>query len=166
VVAEVWLNDRGLLMRSKPTSEEQNSDSVREQDEVVLVVHAGKGEPKRFALVSEDQKLLVPGTLVPYPLEAKDKACGVQALLASPHGEAFLLEGSGFPRLATVNIESISAGERQTANFQSSPTGELTATVFPFVVGKDSGIVEVHLSTPDCKLDLKLPWGKDSYHIE
>jgi len=166
VVAEVWLNERGLLMCSKPTSEQQNADSVSEHDEINLVIQAGKGEPKRFALVSEDQKLLVPGTLVPYPIEAKDKACSVQALLASPHGEAFLLQGSGFPRQTTVNVESISAGERQTGNFQSSVTGELTATVFPFVEGKDSGVAEVHLSTPDCKLDLKLPWGKDSYHIE
>jgi hypothetical protein len=166
VVAELWLNDHGLLMRSKPTQEEQNADSVSEQHELDLVVQARKGEPKRFAIVSEDQKLLVPGTLVPYPIEAKDKACGVQALLASPHGEAFLLEGSGFARHTTVKVDSISAGEHQTASFQSSVLGELTATIFPFVVGKDSGVAEVHLSTPDCNLDLKLPWGKDSYHIE
>ena len=166
VVAEVWLNDHGLLMSTKPTIEQQTADSVPEQDEIDLVVLAGKGEPKRFALVSEDQKLLIPGTLVPYPIEAKDRACSIQALLASPHGEAFLLEGSGFSRKVPVNVESLSAGERQTANFQSSVLGELTATVFPFVEGKDSGVAEVHLSTPDCKLDLKLPWGKNSYHIE
>jgi hypothetical protein len=165
-VPEVWLNSSGLLMRSQPTQEEQNADSVSEQHELDLVVQARKGEPKRFAIVSEDQKLLVPGTLVPYPIEAKDKACGVHALLASPHGEAFLLEGSGFARNTTVKVDSISAGEHQTANFQSSVLGELNATIFPFVVGKDSGVAEVHLSTPACNLELKLPWGKDSYHLE
>lgn len=163
---EVWLNNRGLLMCSKPTEEQQNADSVAAKDEIDFIVQARKGEPKRYAIVSEDQKLLVPGTLVPYPIEAKDKACSVRALLASPNGEAYLLEGSGFARHVTIKVDSISAGEHQTANFQSSVLGELTATVFPFVAGKDSGVTEVHLSTPDCNLELKLPWGKDNDHIE
>lgn len=166
VTDDVWVNDRGLLMCSKPAKEQLNADSVPTENEVDFVVQAGRGEPKRFALISEDHRTIIPGTLVPYPLEAKDKTCSVQALLASPQGEAFLLEGSGFAPQVEVKLDSVSAGEHQTGAFQSSPTGQLTTTVFPFVEGKDRGIAEIHLSTPDCSLNVKLPWGKDSYHVE
>ena len=166
VANQVWINNHGLLMCAQPTKEEQNADSVSEKDEIDFVVEAGKGEPKRFALVSQDPKLVIPGTLVPYPLEAKDKACSMQALLAGPHGEAFILEGSGFAPQAEVKLDSVSAGEHQTGTFHSSPTGQLTTTILPFVEGKDHGVAEVHLSAPDCNLSLKLPWGKDSYHVE
>ena len=48
----------------------------------------------------------------------------------------------------------------------SDDKGALFSGLFPFVKGKDRGVVEIHLSAPGCNLKLSIPWGKDSYQVE
>jgi hypothetical protein len=163
---KIWVNKHGLLMRSEPTKEQQNADSVPEENEFDFVIQAAKGEPRRFILGSEDTKLIIMGTAVPYPFEVKDQACSVQVLLASPDGDAFILKASGFAGQIEAQVDSTSGGLHQMGKYQTSPTGEFITILFPFVEGKDRGVAEVHISAPACSLAMNLPWGKDSYHVE
>jgi len=166
VMQDLYVNKKGLLMCNKPTPAQENSDSVAEQDEVDLLMQSAKGEPKRYALVSEEPKLFIPGTVVSYPLESKDKACEAQALIGTSEAALLFLKGKGFAPKIQIALESTSAGEHQSATFTSDDNGELFTALFPFVEGKDHGIVDIHLSTPDCTLKLSVPWGKDSYQVE
>jgi hypothetical protein len=90
----------------------------------------------------------------------------VQAVLAASQAGVLFLEGTGFAPNTAVALDSVSAGEHQSATFSSNDKGELFTAMFPFVKDQDRGVVDVHLSTPDCNLKLSVPWGKDSYHVE
>jgi hypothetical protein len=103
---------------------------------------------------------------VSYPIESTDKTCFVQAVLATSQSDVLFLEGKGFAPNTAVALDSVSAGEHQSASFSSNGKGELFTAMFPFVKDKDRGVVDIHVSTPNCNLKLSVPWGKDSYHVE
>jgi hypothetical protein len=160
---DVYVNTKGLLMDHKPRPDQEDKDSVEEEDELDLAVEAARGEPIRVILATADGKLMVPGTVVPFPIESKDKTCRLEARLASKDGEAILLYVDGLPPNTVVPFETNSAGEVGQGEFTVNANGHAAATDLPYVKGKKSGVVKETLTTNECSVSVEIPWGKGSY---
>ncbi|HZP05151.1 MAG TPA: hypothetical protein VFB43_09645 [Terracidiphilus sp.] len=161
--SNVYVNRKGLLLTRKPNPDEEDRETVGEDAEYDLGVQAADGEPLRFVLRSQDNKVLVPGTLVPFPIESTDRGCKLSALLAEPDGEAILIEGDGFPPDSSVLVQGISAGEPRKSKQTVDASGHLQFVELPYVVGKETGTLNDTISTKDCTVSVIIPWGKGTY---
>lgn len=162
--SSVYVNHKGLLLTRKPNPNEEDSDTVGQDAEYDLGVQAADGEPLRFVLRSPDNKVLVPGTLVPFPVESADNGCKLSALLATPDGEAILIEGDGFAPNTDVLVQSNSEGEVRTSKQSVDANGHLQFVELPYVIEKDVGTLNDTISTKNCTVSVNVPWGKGTYH--
>jgi len=135
-------------------------------DPIDLVMFAGKGEPKRFGLISDDQKVRAVFTLVPFPIENLHQGCRLEALLMLPDAVGVLLQGSGFASGEEVQFLSNSEGEEQKQKTKADENGEVRQAILPYVKGKESGTVTASLQGAKCKPNVSVRWGKGTYHVE
>jgi hypothetical protein len=159
----VYVNRKGLLLTRKPNPEEEDRDTVAEDAEYDLGVQAANGEPMRLVLKNADNTLLVPGTLVPFPVESKDKNCKLSAMLAEPEGEAILISGEGFPPNSEVIVQGSSAGEPKQSRKAVDAGGHIQFVELPYVQGKDTGMLNETISTKDCTVSVTIPWGNGTF---
>ena len=143
------------------------ADCKPEADPIIsLAVQATRGEPKRFGLISDDQKAKALGTVVPFPILGRDGGCSLEVLLATPDGDVAMVRGSGFVPNTSVPISSDSAGEVVTGIWKVDDKGNLMSSVLPQVRGKTSGDTTILVKAPGCSPKVTFHWGKDSYHVE
>lgn len=164
ISSSVYVNRKGLLLTRKPNADEEDQDTVGQDVEYDLGVQAADGEPLRLMLRSGDNKVLIPGTLVPFPIEATDKSCKLSAMLATPDGEAILIEGEGFQPNSQVWLQSNSAGEQRQSQKPVDSNGRVQFVDLPYVAGKDAGMLNDTISTKNCTVSVIIPWGKGTYH--
>jgi len=158
-----YVNRKGLLLTKKPTQNNENSDTVGDGTEFDVGIQAANGEPIRFVLRSKDNKILIPGTLVPYPIESSDHGCRLTALLSVPEGQAILVYGEGFVPNSEVVVNGDSAGELKESKHTVDAGGHLQILEMPFVLGKESGELKESIATKDCSVSITIPWGKGTY---
>jgi hypothetical protein len=166
VANQVYVNAKGLLMTHKPRPDQENSDSVDSADEYDLSVQVAKGEPVRFLLVASDQSLIVPGTIVPYPIESMDRKCRLELRLGMQDGEAVLIYADGLPPKSEVPFEETSGGTMRPGKLTTNAKGHGAAVDLPFVEGQEAGILLIKLATKGCSVSAEIPWGKGTYHPE
>jgi hypothetical protein len=134
-------------------------------DPIDLVVYAGKAEPKRFGLVSDDEahvKAFV--GLVPFPNAATDKGCRLESVLGTPNGELTYIQGSGFEPNAELTIDSQSYDEKHHDTSKAEADGSYFAVIMPYVSGKTSGKTVWEVTSKSCNPKLSFSWG--TYHLE
>ena len=161
--SEAYVNRKGLLLLKKPSPGAEDSETVSDGTELDVALPFAKGEPARFILRSKDNKFLIPGTLVPFPIESTDQGCKLSGLLAEPGGTALVLYAEGFPPNSDVTLEGNSEGEIQTREKHIDKNGHLEIAEFPSVIGKESGTVTETIRTKGCTVSVQIPWGKGSY---
>jgi hypothetical protein len=164
VYDQAYVNRKGLLMAHKPRPDQEDKDSVESDDELDLAIQAAKGEPVRLLLATADGKFMVPGTIVPYPIESKDGNCRLEARLALPDAEAVLIYADGLPPNTEVPLQSVSAGESEPGKLTVNAQGHAVTIDLPYVEGKDSGVLKASIATKGCSVSVEIPWGKGSYH--
>jgi hypothetical protein len=136
-------------------------------DSIDLVVYAGKGEPKRFALVSEDGAHLRGFVgVVPFPNATTDKSCRLESVIGTPNGELTYLQGSGFEPDAELTIDSHSYDENRHYTAKAGVDGSYFAVLLPYVLGKKSGYTVFEIKSKNCSPKLTFQWGENSYHLE
>lgn len=160
---DVYVNAKGLLLAHPARPDEENSEILTDGDELDIVTQAAPGEPVRFALTTSDGKFLVPGTIVPFPLESKGASCRIELRLVEPAAQAILIYANGLPPNSEIPFETISGGEPKSSKFSVNAKGHAVTTDLPFVVGKDTGTLKVSVATKECLTSVEIPWGKDTY---
>lgn len=160
----VYVNRKGLLLTRKPNPDEEDKDTVAPDAEYDLGLQAADGEPLRFVLRSADSKVLVPGTLIPFPIESVDKGCKLSALLAMPDAEAVLIEADGFTPNSQILLQSESAGEQHQSQKPVDAGGHVQFVDLPYAAGKEAGMLNATISTKYCTVFISVPWGKGTYH--
>jgi hypothetical protein len=163
VSSAAFVNRKGLMMTRKPASDEEDSETVGADVEFDIGIQAANGEPLRFLVRSKDNKVFIPGTLVPYPIASKDNGCKLEARLAVPEGQAILIYGDGFSPNSEVPVQSDSAGELNKSKHPVDANGHVQFFELPSVTGKDSGVLKDSISTKDCSVSVSIPWGKGTY---
>jgi hypothetical protein len=163
---EVYVNAKGLLMVHKPTPDQENRNSVGRKDEVDLSLQAARGEPVRFVVGKADGKLVIPGTVVPFPIESDTGTCRLEVRLGLPDAQAVLVYADGLPANSAVPLQSDSAGESMPTTLQVNAKGHASTVDLPFVDGAVEGMLNVAVKIPGCNVAVQIPWGAGSYHVQ
>jgi len=163
VSSAAFVNRKGLLMTRKATPDEEDGETVSTNVEFDIGIQAANGEPLRFLLRSKDNEVFIPGSLVPYPIASTDHGCKLEARLAVPEAQAILIYGDGFSPNSEVQVQSDSAGEIKDSKQNVDANGHVQFVEFPFVVGKDSGVLRDSISTRECTVSVSVPWGSGTY---
>jgi hypothetical protein len=134
-------------------------------DPIDLVVYAGKGEPKRFGLVSDDEAH-VKGFVgvVPFPNVTTNKGCKLESIIGTPNGELTFVQGGGFEPNAELTIDSQSYDEKHHDTAKAEADGSYFAVILPYVSGKKSGKSVWEVKSKSCNPKLTFSWG--TYHLE
>jgi hypothetical protein len=160
---QVYTNAKGLVMWHLPRPNQENKDSLDRADEIEVDLRAARGEPIRYMLASPDGKLFFPGTIVPYPIENKDKNCRMEARLGFPEAEGVLVYVDGLAPGAAVLLQTVSQGEAHASQLIADARGHAVAVVAPSVAGTNVGVVRISVSIPACSVWVEIPWGQGSY---
>jgi hypothetical protein len=162
---DVYVNAKGLLMKEKPSPEQEDKEMVDSDIEVELDLQAARAEPIRYLLYTADGKFSVPGTVVPYPIESRDRGCKLEVRLALPNADAVLIYADGLPTKKEAPLELVSAGQSTSEKLAVDGRGHAETVDLPFVTGKDSGTLKASIATKACATSVEIPWGKGSYTL-
>ncbi len=136
----------------------QSSDK---QPAILWFVHMSKGEAARAALVSSDQRVVVSGKAIPFPIEVANGSCHVaveQIIL----GRAFAVDGFGFAADEEITVSCKCKKDELRFQAKADAQGSWHATFVPVEAGKQSGITRLEFVGRTCRLGLDLVWGKDA----
>ncbi len=161
---QVYTNARGLVMTHPPHPDEENKDALKKEDEIEVDLRAARGEPVRYMLATPDEKLFIPGAVVPYPIQSRNGNCRLEARLGFPEGQAVLLYGDGLPPGLKFPMQSVSEGKTSTQMVTANQHGQAIAIISPYVAGKAAGVLKMSVDVPGCSASVEIPWGKGSYH--
>jgi hypothetical protein len=129
-----------------------------------LVFFAGKAEPKRLALISEDGQLKGAVAIVPFPNATTDKACRLESVIGTPKGELTYIQGSGFEPNEELITDGESYGEKNHGVDKAEADGSYFAAILPSVLGKTSGNTTYRVKGKNCAPELTFSWG--TYQLE
>jgi len=160
---QVFVNAKGLVMLHQPRPDQQDKDAVEPEDELDISLQTAAGEPVRYALTSADGRLIVPGTVVPNPIEKKSGNCRLEARLALPDAEGVLIYADGLDPNVDVPFQAVSEGEAHPSSFHTNAHGHAATVDLPYVAGKTAGVLKAAITTETCSVALEVPWGKGSY---
>jgi hypothetical protein len=125
----------------------------------VIVPHPAPGEPYRFALVSKDGKYKAFVTVLPNPIQSSDRGCKVSVVRLMPNFELALVQFTGFPPQAEINVHGNSAGEIHDFKLTTDAEGYVDTGILPFKLGKQKGTMDLQTSTPRCSPKISFKWG-------
>jgi hypothetical protein len=160
---QVFTNAKGLVMWHPPVGDQENASMLDADNEIEVDLKAARGEPIRYVLATPDGKMLLPGTVVPYPVENNAGKCRMEARLGLPEGEAVLVYVDGLAPNAVVPLQTLSEGEKHAPMLAADAKGHAVAIVEPEVAGRNAGVVKISLTAPGCSLAVEMPWGAGSY---
>jgi hypothetical protein len=160
-VTDAFINPDGLIVNVL-------GDATRKvsEDPIDVRAIAGRGEPKRFALTSDDQTLQAFAEAVPFPIEKSANGCRLSVEMSAPNYAGVIVRGSGFQPGESLTVELASGPEGGKQQTTATPTGTYTAVIFPAVKGQKSGKASVTITTPKCSVAVQFPWGDGSYKIQ
>jgi hypothetical protein len=124
-----------------------------------LVFFAGKAEPKRLALVSEDGQLKGSVAIVPFPNATTDKGCHLESVIGTPKGELTYIQGTGFEPNEELTTHGESYGEKNRGVDKAEADGSYFAAILPAVLGKTSGSTIYRVKGKNCSPELTFSWG-------
>lgn len=129
-----------------------------------LVFFAGKSEPKRLSLVSDDGQIKGFAAMIPFPNAATDQGCKIESVIGTPKGELTYIQGSGFEPNEELTTDSESYGEKNHGVQRAEADGSFFATTMPNILGKASGSTVFKVKGKKCAPVLTFTWG--TYQLE
>ena len=158
-VADAFINPEGLIVN-------RLGDATHKEDPVDLRTFAGRGEPKRLAITSDDWTLQAFAEAVPFPIEQTVNGCHLSVEMSAPNYEGVAVRGWGFQPSESLTIDLASGPEGGKQQTNATPEGTYTAAIFPSVKGQKSGKASVTITSPKCSVAVQFPWGDGSYRIQ
>jgi len=130
-----------------------------------LVFFAGKAEPMRLSLVSNDDAHLRGFIqVIPFPNSATDRGCKLESILGTPKGEVTYIQGSGFEPNEELTTDGESYGEKNHSVAKAEADGSYFAVAMPNVLGKTTGTTVWSVKGKNCNPTLTFSWG--TYQLE
>lgn len=159
--ARAYISASGELMNNPPDAQHPSGTTL-----VTFAALGGKGEPKRFGLISKDGQNRVFQEVVPFPIEATDNSCKLSAVMGAPRYYSVAIHASGFKPGEQVITDTQSENEKLQGNDKADERGTFVALIFPFVQGKTSGNATFSATGAACKVTVGFPWGQGSYQYQ
>jgi len=160
-VANAFVNKDGLVVNVL-------ADPVHKiaEDPINLKVVAGRGEPKQFALISNDGRYRAFGQSVPFPIENTVGSCHISATMLAANYSAVFIVLEGLQPKEELLIDSQSEGEVLHNNAAATDQGTYQSAIVPTVKGKRSGMTRFSITAKSCKVGVEFPWGESSYKVQ
>lgn len=162
-IAGVSFDKRGVVVCSGKAG---GCAAARPDDPVNIKTTAVLGEPKRFAVVSDDGKTAGFAEAVPFPIEATSRNCKVSVIRQSPLAETVLVSASGFVPYEMLKISANLGGMDTVHSPTTSAEGSWQAIVGTKAPGKDSGTASIKISGQQCSVTLSFNWGEGSAKVQ
>ncbi len=160
-VTDAFINKDGLVVSVLADS----AHNVAE-DPINLRVLAGRGEPKRFAVIANDGHYRAFGEVVPFPIQNSDGPCNISATMMEPDYSAVFIVVTGLqPKEEFQTIEQ-SGNEGASTKATAAEDGTYRAFFLPFIKGQSSGKLRFKVSAKACAVYVEVPWGQGSYAIQ
>ncbi|HEU5182065.1 MAG TPA: hypothetical protein VFW45_14870 [Candidatus Polarisedimenticolia bacterium] len=117
------------------------------------------GQVYMLGLISPDgeQKGFV--EVIPFPIEAEDRGCRLQAKRLSLNADTWLIEGDGFKPEEAIHYAFKGPGGSYEASAKLKETGKVAFTITPPDSGTLHGSVTVTVEASACKPVLRFKWG-------
>ncbi len=131
-------------------------------DPVNIKTTAVLGEPKRFAVVSDDGKVAGFAEAVPFPIEATNKNCKLSVIRESPMAEMVDVRASGFVPYEMLNVSGQVGGLEALHSPTASPQGTWQALVGTKDPGRDAGTATIKVTGQACSVTVTFNWGEGS----
>ena len=159
---KLGVSSDGLLICNDESKPCGNSFNFHEP--VAIWTTATQGEPLRFLLTSEDEKVKLTGITVPFPAEGSDQGCHIQLLRLFHKGEMLFLYGEGFPARSDVTLLIDVAGKLNKAHAKVTEDGLILRAESPISsVNPPSGeFKESVIAGAPCKPTAKIMYGAGS----
>jgi hypothetical protein len=154
----VTFNSNGLVAcaPNAPTCKQTANVPIQIRTTAVL------GEPKRFAVVSDDGRYAAFAEAVPFPIEAVNKNCKLSVVRRSPQAEEVRISASGFVPYEMLKVSAHLAGEDSVHSPTVSPQGTWEALVGTKALGADSGTATIKVTGQECSVQVSFKWGEGS----
>jgi hypothetical protein len=154
--ADAYINEDGKVVNVL-------ADPARHivEDPIDLQVFAAKGEPLRFALISDDG-IKVFDRIIPFPIEVASGACRLSLEEMAPYYSAVLIKVIGLAPNEDLTLDQHSENEGGQTKAKADETGSYSSLVMPFVKSKTSGTASFQVTANSCKVGLSFPWGQGS----
>ena len=159
-----YVNRKGLVLGNPPNPAQEEADALNDGSELNVTVTVAQGEPVRLVLRTEDSRVMIGGTLIPFPIQSADKRCKLNALLADPQANSILLYADGFPPNSVLTLQNVSQGVVQQQKIYTDGKGHGSGIVLLRIKGADSGTATETILAGGCKVSVSVPWGRGSYH--
>jgi hypothetical protein len=129
-------------------------------DPINIKATAVLGEPKRFAVVSDDGRVAGFAEAVPFPIQATDKTCKLSVVRQSPLAEMVLVRASGFVPYEMLNVSGRVGGLDAVHSPTASPDGSWQAFIGTKTPGQVSGTATIKVAGQQCSVSLGFNWGE------
>ena len=158
-ITGVSFDKRGVVVCSgKPGScTGQGSD-----DPVNIKTTAVLGEPKRFAVVSDDGRVAGFAEAVPFPIQATDKGCKLSVIRQTPLAEMVLVRATGFVPYEMLNVSGRVGGLDAAHSPTVSPDGMWEAMIGTKAAGQNAGSATIKVAGQRCTVSVTFNWGEGS----
>jgi len=160
-LTDAYLNDDGKVVNVLADA----ANHVAE-DPINAKVFGGKGEPIQFALISDNGQSRAFSQIVPFPLEETAGPCRLSLIETGPNYFGVLIKLAGFQPDEELSIEMQSENEGGKSKAKADYRGTYSATLLPFVKGRQSGKARFVVSAKSCKIGIEFPWGEGSYRYQ
>jgi hypothetical protein len=159
------------------------ADTMKPQQPVEIEATVAEGEAVRVAVMGNDRKHGAAATVIPFPIAGEDKGCKVEVILGMRDAALVLIEGTGLPGSAPMQVNLITGGNTRILHAKTSADGRLIIPVLPAASGQDSGETTVRFGgnrpapslkasgappAPDagCAPEVSFQFGKGTYKAE
>ena len=141
-VANAFINKDGLVVNALPDPAHQIAE-----DPINLKVVAGRGEPKQFALISNDGRYRAFGQSIPFPIENNMGSCHLSAVMQAANYNAVLIAMSGLQPKEELQINSQSEGETLQNKAAGDGRRHIPIACLSFREGQTVGNDSIHHSS-------------------
>lgn len=131
-------------------------------DPINIKTTAVLGEPKRFAVVSDDGRVAGFAEAVPFPIQATDKSCKLSVVRQSPLAEMVLVRATGFVPYEMLNVSGHVGGLDAAHSPTVSPDGTWQAVIGTKAAGLDAGTATIKVTGQQCTVSIAFNWGEGS----
>jgi hypothetical protein len=128
-------------------------------DPINIKTTAVLGEPKRFAVVSNDGRVAGFAEAVPFPIEATSGKCKISVIRQSPLAELVLVRASGFVPYEMLTVSGHVGGLDSIHSPTVSPDGVWQAMIGTKAPGQDSGTATIKVAGQACSVSISFQWG-------
>lgn len=159
--ADAFINKDGLVVNVL-------ADPAKgtDEDPINLKILAGRGEPKLFALISNDDHYRVFGQATPFPIESTSGPCRISATMMSRNYSGVFVVVTGLQPKEEFQVVQKSGNEGGQTKVTAEADGTYRTLVFPAVKGQASGKLQFTVTAKSCAVGLEVPWGQGSYVVQ